>query len=185
MEMAGAEYVIAGGLATQLHVSDPRFTADVDVVARQEDGARIADALDQLSTEFKLLGQRRHWIQASHRPTGTPIDINTSPLFAQLLLEPDHVELAGRRLPIATAAAIAYTKLRTQQARWPRQPRKRLIDRADLMQLLQDNAGLYERLRALAERRLHELLDEIYTESQIVVEPYPEFDEPDESHDRP
>lgn len=37
MDGAGAQYVIAGGLATQLHVSDPRFTRDVDVVARADD----------------------------------------------------------------------------------------------------------------------------------------------------
>jgi hypothetical protein len=183
MEAAGAEYVIAGGLAAQLYVSDPRFTGDVDVVAREEDAVHITEAIADLSTEFELLGRRRHWIQASHRPSGTPIDINTSPLFKQVLMEPDHVELEGIRLPIAAAVAVAYTKLRTQQPRWPRQPSKRLIDRADLIQLLQDNPGLYERLRAVAESRMHGLLDEVYVESQVTVDAYPDFDETDQAEE--
>ena len=91
------------------------------------------------------------------------------------------VELEGVRLPVAGAVAVAYTKLRTQQPRWPRQPGKRLIDRADLMQLLQDNPGLYEQLRATTEERMHDLLDAVYIESQVTVDPYPDFEEDGEN----
>ena len=179
MAAAGAEYVISGGLATQLHVSDPRFTGDVDVVARFEDAERIIEQLQHpsFSDEFEFVVRQRNWTQAAHRASGTPIDINTSPLFRHVLAEPDHVELEGQRLPIAAAVRIAYTKLRTQQRRWPRTPRKRLIDRADVMQLLEDNPGLYERLRGIAEPRLHNLLDEIHAESQVEVDPYPDFED--------
>lgn len=79
MDAAGAQYVVSGGLATQLHVSNPRFTAD--------------------------------------------------------------------------------------------------IDRADLIELLQDNPGLYDRLRAVAEERLQPLLEAVYAESTVTVEPYPDFDD--------
>ncbi len=181
MKMAGAEYVISGGLATQLHVSDARFTGDVDVVTRHEDAARIIDALQRSSAEFELIAQRRNWIQAAHRASGTPIDINTSPLFRRVLENPSIVELDGVNFPIAAPVAVAYTKLRTQQPRWPRNPRKRLVDRADLMQLLSDNPGLYELLKDDAEQRLHPLLDEIYAESQVAFEEYPDFDDQEDA----
>jgi len=177
MKRAGAEYVISGGLATQLHVSDPRFTGDVDVVARHNDAVQIIDAIRHSSAEFELIAQRRNWTQAAHRSSGTPIDINTSPLFGRVLENPAIVELEGVRFPVAAPVAVAYTKLRTQQPRWPRSPRKRLIDRADLIQLMSDNPGLYELLKDFAEQRLHPLLDEIYAESQAAFEEYPDFND--------
>lgn len=76
-------------------------------------------------------------------------------------------------------AAVTYTQLCTQRPRWPRQPSKRLINRADLIQWLQDNPALNERLRTLAEERLHPRLDEIYAEPQVTVDAYQDFDEQD------
>jgi hypothetical protein len=167
MAAARAEYVISGGLAAQRHIKEPRFTRDVDVVVRSQDEPEIQLALARphFAEQFQLVHRRRRWTAIIHRPSGTPIDINASSLFALLLEEPELVELAGVAIPFAAANGVAYTKLRTQQPHWPHLPDKRLTDRADLIRLLRDNAQLYGHLRVKVEATLQGLLDVIHAES--------------------
>lgn len=71
MKRAGAEYVISGGLATQLHDSDPRFTGDVNVVARHNDAVQIIDAIQHF-TNFSMTSPRSGCIRCLTRFTPNP-----------------------------------------------------------------------------------------------------------------
>ena len=183
MAAAGVEYVITGGLAAQLHVSQPRFTLDVDIVLRPEDEVAVREAITRspFREQFELVHVRRRWTALVHRDTGTPIDINSSRLFTRLLEDPQPIDLEDDIIPFAAPLWVAYSKLRTQQGRWPRAVDKRLIDRADLIRLLRDNPGLYEDLRARVDGDMLDMLDAVRAESKQSDElpPYPDDDEAD------
>lgn len=168
MEAAGAEWVITGGLAAQRYVLDPRYTRDVDLVIRAEDEARVHEALatEPFSAEFEIVHRKRTWTALVHRPSGTPVDVNSSGLFKRLLESPERLEFEGADLRFARAVWVAYTKLRTQNPRWPRKPERRVQDRADLMFLLNANPGLFGDLRGIAEPRLQAILDAVWAECQ-------------------
>jgi hypothetical protein len=61
---------------------------------------------------------------------------------------------------------LALAKLRTQRSDWPRDPRKRLQDRADLMALLQTHPRIIDKLKAdpLTNDEMRTILNDVLRE---------------------
>ncbi len=166
MAEAGAKWVVTGGLAAQLYVDQPRFTLDVDAIVRPEDEASVFSCLQTPAhaEEFELIHRKRRWIALVHRRSGTPVDINSSKLFQDLVEDPSWIDLEGVKLPFAASRWIAFVKLRTQRRSWPRNPEKRLQDRADLMKILMANPEVPDELRSMVDEEMARLLEQVIEE---------------------
>lgn len=159
-------YVISGGLAAQLYSAQPRMTVDVDVVARRDEFQALREAAPWSRYGCELVFDRRRYVQLKHVASNVAIDINLDTRFARLLDGPTMETVEGRPVTFASAAGIALTKLRTQRADWPRDPIKRVKDRADLMAILRGQPEVADALRAdlLTTDEMRRILDEILAE---------------------
>lgn len=156
-------YVITGGLAAQLYSDQPRMTVDVDIVSLRPAFQAIQDAGPWAQYGCELVFDRPRYVKLKHVASNVEIDINLDTRFARLLEEPTHELVDGQAVPFASAAEIAFTKLRTQRADWPRDPIKRVKDRADLMAILRGYPQVAEALRTdpMTTNEMRRILDDI------------------------
>lgn len=140
-------YAITGGLAAQLYTDQPRMTMDVDVVSLREpfETLRVAEPWARYGLE--LIFDRRRFIKLRHVSSNVEIDINVDTRFARLLGELLIESIDGQDIAFVSAAGIAFAKLRTQRSDWPRDPAKRLQDRADLIRMMRGQPALLVTLR--------------------------------------
>ncbi|MGB9623900.1 MAG: hypothetical protein ACPMAQ_03480 [Phycisphaerae bacterium] len=141
-------YVITGGLAAQLYSDQPRLTVDVDVVSLRDRFQVLRDAAPWSRYGCELLLDLGRYVRLKHVAGNVEIDINLDARFARLLEGPAYEQIEGEAVAFASAAGIAFAKLRTQRSDWPRDPIKRVKDRADLMAILRRYPQIADQLRA-------------------------------------
>jgi hypothetical protein len=159
-------YVITGGLAAQLYSDQPRMTVDVDVVSLRPAFKALQEAAPWAHYGCELIFDRRRYVKLKHVASNVEIDINLDARFARLLEGPTQQLVEGQTVPFASAGEIAFTKLRTQRSDWPRDPIKRVKDRADLMAILRGYPELAEALRTdpMTTDEMRRILDDILSD---------------------
>lgn len=159
-------YVITGGLAAQLYSDEPRMTVDVDVVSLRDEFKALQQAAPWGRYGCELVFDRRRYVKLKHVASNVEIDINVDTRFACLLDEPRYESVEGQAVAFASPAGIALTKLRTQRPDWPRDPIKRVKDRADLMAIFRRYPEIADRLRVdpMTTDEMRRILDEILSD---------------------
>jgi len=159
-------YVITGGLAAQLYSEQPRMTVDVDVVSLKAKFKVLQQASPWERYGCELVFDRRRYIKLKHVASNVEIDINVDTRFARLLDDPVYELVDGQMVAFTSAASIAFAKLRTQRADWPRDPIKRVKDRADLMAIFRGLPDIPDKLRSdpMTTDEMRQILDSILAE---------------------
>jgi hypothetical protein len=146
LDEAGVAYAIIGGVAVQIHLTDPRTTLDIDIA--------VADRLptDRLiAAGCTPRGQFQHsdnWTG----PDGTPVQFTIDPALESAIARADTIERAGVRLRVIRRADLLHEKLRSGSDP-ARRRSKRLQDLGDAQALLEADPSLSSELTA-AERAL-------------------------------
>jgi len=139
-------YVVVGGLAVQLYNIETRPTVDVDIVSLRDAFARLKADQPWSRYGFELVFDRRRFIKLRHVESNVEVDINVDTRFARMLNQPTIEMVDGQPIAFCSPARLALSKLRTQRSDWPRDPRKRLQDRADLVAILQSRPDIAQEL---------------------------------------
>lgn len=162
----GVPYVVVGGLAVQLYNIETRPTVDVDLVSLREPFGEMKKMEPWSKYGFELVFDRRRFIKLKHAASNVEVDINVDTRFARVLEQPTIELVEGQQIAFCSPARLALTKLRTQRTDWPRDPRKRLQDRADLMSVLRTHPEIVDELRhdPLTNDEMRQILDEILRE---------------------
>lgn len=143
----GVPYAVTGGLAAQLYTEQPRMTMDVDIVSLREPFKTLQKAEPWARYGLELVFDRRRFIKLKHAASNVEIDVNVDTRFARLLEGLTLETVDGMEISFVSARGIAFAKLRTQRSDWPRDPAKRLQDRADLIRILRGQPEVLELLR--------------------------------------
>jgi hypothetical protein len=148
---ADVPYAIIGGIALQVHQSEPRTTLDIDVAVATY-GVLPRGQLE--AAGFTCTGQYSHsenWVS----PEGTPVQFTEDPALAEAISRAEEVELEDVRLRVIGRADLLHAKLRAAVDP-ARRRSKRLQDLADTQALIESFPDLEQELsdgeRALLER---------------------------------
>jgi predicted nucleotidyltransferase len=143
LAQARTPYALIGGLALQVHQSEPRTTLDIDLAVLSR------GAIPQAELEaagFSRTGQFEHsenWIG----PEGTPVQFTDDPALAPAVARAEEVEIEGVRLRVIRRADLLHEKLRAASDP-ARRRSKRLQDFADAQALIEDDPELAAGLTA-------------------------------------
>ncbi|HEV7429090.1 MAG TPA: hypothetical protein VGQ46_22265 [Thermoanaerobaculia bacterium] len=139
---AGVPYAIIGGVALQVHQSDPRTTLDIDVAVVQRD-AIPRDALAAAGFRFHdAFEHSENWFSAD----GTPIQFTDDAMLAAAISNADEVALEDVTLRVIRVVDLLHEKLRAGGDP-ARRRSKRLQDLADAEALLEMEPDLARELR--------------------------------------
>jgi predicted nucleotidyltransferase len=136
-------YAIIGGVALQVHQSNPRTTLDIDVAvvsrksipsgALEAAGFRFHDAFEH----------SENWFSAD----GTPVQFTDDPMLAAAVVNADEIALDGVTLRVIRVRDLLHEKLRAG-CDPARRRSKRLQDLADAAAILEDDPELADELTA-------------------------------------
>ena len=159
-------YVVTGGIALQLYSDPIRHTVDVDVVSLRQPFEKLKAVEPWSRYGFELVFDRRRFIKLRHLESNVEVDINVDTRFARVLDQPTVELVEGQRIAFCSPGKLALTKLRTQRTDWPRDPAKRLQDRADLMRIIRGRPAIGDELRddPQTNDEMRQILDEILRE---------------------
>jgi hypothetical protein len=149
---ADVPYAIIGGIALQVHHTEPRTTLDIAVA--------VAD-YSQISRHrleaagFTCTGRFSH-SENWRGPEGTPVQFTDDPALAAALTRTEEVPLEDVRLHVIGRVDLLHEKLRAA-ADPARRRSKRLQDLADVQALLEATPALAQEL-SVAERTMLEQL---------------------------
>ena len=138
---ADVPYVIIGGVALQVHQTEPRTTLDIAIAVAAY--GQIPRA--QLEAAgFSCTGRFSHsenWIG----PEGTPVQFTDDPALAEAITRAEEIELDDVRLRVLSRVDLLHEKLRAA-ADPARRRSKRLQDLADVQALLESSPALAQEL---------------------------------------
>jgi hypothetical protein len=156
-------YVVTGGLAVQLYNIETRPTVDVDIVSLRKPFEQLKKEEPWSRYGFELVFDHRRHIKLRHAASNVEVDINVDTRFSRLLEHYETETIEGYSVRFTAPAMLALTKLRTQRNDWPRDPVKRVQDRADLMALLHNYPELVATLRTdpLTTEEMQSILDDV------------------------
>jgi hypothetical protein len=138
---ARTPYAIIGGVALQVHQTEPRTTLDIDLAVRSFDDIPRG-ALE--TAGFAVTGHFTHsenWAG----PDGTPVQFTDDPALAAAIERADEVPLDDVRLRVIRRVDLLHEKLRAG-ADPARRRSKRLQDLADAQALLESTPALASEL---------------------------------------
>lgn len=145
---ANVPYAIIGGVALQLHQTEPRTTLDIDVAVAtygQLPRAQLEAAGFTWSGRFS---HSENWIG----PEGTPVQFTDDPALVDAITRAEDVALEEVCLRVIGRTDLLHEKLRAA-ADPARRRSKRLQDLADAQALLESTPTLLHEL-SVAERAL-------------------------------
>jgi hypothetical protein len=139
----GTPYAIIGGVALQIHQTEPRTTLDIDLavpdVTALPDSALLAAGF----TRTGVLPHSVNWIG----PGGTPVQFSDDPAFRDAIERSTTSTVDGT--PLRVAAPLHLVKAKLRAARDPgRRRSKRIQDRADAVSLVESQPSLLAELTA-------------------------------------
>ena len=151
---AGVPYALIGGVAVQIHQSEPRTTLDIDLAVT--DCGRIPR--EQLRAAG--FAEKGHFVHSENwvAPEGTPVQFTDDPLLAVAIARAQEVEIAGVGFRVIRRADLLHEKLRAGSDP-ARRRSKRLQDLADAQALLETDLTLTAELSA-EERAILDTLPE-------------------------
>lgn len=138
---AHLSYAIIGGIALQVHQSEPRTTLDI-AVAVATYGQIPRSQLE--AAGFIFHGRFTHsenWFG----PEGTPVQFTEDPALAQAIARAEEIALDEVRLRVITHVDLLHEKLRAASDP-ARRRSKRLQDLADVQSLLESTPELVQEL---------------------------------------
>ncbi|MFL5311225.1 MAG: hypothetical protein ACJ79H_12305 [Myxococcales bacterium] len=145
---AGVQYAVIGGVALQIHQSDPRTTIDIDLAVL---------ARDQIPRErlrragFRMtFANSENWIG----PEETPVQFTDDASLAGAISHAEEISIESVKLRVIGKFDLLREKLRAGSDP-ARRRSKRLPDLADAHGLVESDATLLDRLTA-AERKILE-----------------------------
>ncbi|MGH7265993.1 MAG: nucleotidyl transferase AbiEii/AbiGii toxin family protein [Candidatus Rokuibacteriota bacterium] len=149
---AGTAYAIIGGVALQVHQTEPRTTLDIDLAVR-----RFGDVPRRglEAAGFAPTGRFAHsenWVGLD----GTPVQFTDDPALARAIERADEVPLDEVRLRVIRRVDLLHEKLRAA-ADPARRRSKRGQDLADAQALLESTPALASELTPAE----HALLDRL------------------------
>jgi hypothetical protein len=149
---ARTPYAIIGGIAVQIHHSEPRTTLDIDVAVPSRDSIPI-HAL--LTAGFHRSGSFEHsdnWTFSD----GTPVQFSDDTALADAIASAESLTVDGVTLKVIRAIDLVHEKLRA--GRDPARRRsKRLQDLTDAVSLIESHAELLDQLSPQERRVIDEL----------------------------
>jgi hypothetical protein len=135
-------YAIIGGIAVQIHQSEPRTTLDIDLAVLSR-SAIPSEAL--IAAGFRRTGsfeRSENWVAAD----GTPVQFTDDPMLAGAVSSAAEITVDGVQLRVIQAADLLHEKIRAGSDP-ARRRSKRLQDLADAEALIEMDSGLGEQLR--------------------------------------
>jgi hypothetical protein len=149
---AHVPYAIIGGVALQVHQTEPRTTLDVDVALIGRDTIP-RDALTAAGFRFhQAFEHSENWYSSD----GTPIQFSDDPMLARAVSDAEEVAFEDVTLRVIRVVDLLHEKLRA--AGDPARRRsKRLQDLADVEALLEMDARLARELTAAEKATLAQL----------------------------
>jgi nucleotidyltransferase AbiEii toxin of type IV toxin-antitoxin system len=150
---SGTDYALIGGLAMQVHQSEPRTTLDIDVAV----ASREAIPREALTAAGFVATGSFPYTENWRGPGGTPVQFSDDTVFADAIRRAESVQLADARLRVVTVVDLVRAKLRSA-AEPERRESKRLRDLADIQELLEEHPTLSQALSAEERAALHALL---------------------------
>jgi hypothetical protein len=145
---ARVAYAIIGGVALQVHQTDPRTTLDIDVAVS---GAEAIPRSHLEAAGFRITGRfanSENW----EVPDGVPVQFTDDPALAGAVARAEELELEGVRIRVIRRADLFHEKLRSASDPAHRRS-KRLQDLADAQALIESAPELAGELTP-AERAL-------------------------------
>jgi hypothetical protein len=146
-------YAIIGGIALQVHSSDPRTTIDIDLAVLSRE-VIPRDAMT--AAGFRMTGAFEHsenWVS----PDGTTVQLTDDPLLGDAIRAAEEVLLDDVSLPVIRVADLMHAKLRAGSDP-ARRLSKRFQDLGDVIGLLESKPELEKELspeeRAILKRGL-------------------------------
>src|ERR1051326_7791772 len=146
-------YAIIGGIALQVHSTDPRTTIDIDLAVLSRE-AIPRDAMT--AAGFRMTGSFEHsenWVS----PDGTTVQLTDDPLLGDAIRAAEEVLLDDVSLPVIRVADLMHAKLRAGSDP-ARRLSKRFQDLGDVIGLLESKPELEQELspeeRAILKRGL-------------------------------
>ncbi len=149
---ARVSYAIIGGIAIQVHQTEPRTTLDIDVAVATY-GQIPRPQLEEAG--FTLTGRFSHpenWAG----PEGTPVQFTDDPALRGAITRAEDVTLEDVRLRVIRRVDLLHEKLRAA-ADPDRRRSKRLQDLADAQGLIEATPVLLEDLTATERAVLEQL----------------------------
>ncbi len=149
---AGTPYALIGGIAVQLHRSEPRTTLDIDLVLHARSDWPAAAFEHEGFRRTGVFEHSENWESAD----GTPVQVTDDPLLAAAIGRAETVEIDG--LPLRVLAPLDLLRAKLRAASDPARRRsKRLLDLADAQGLVEEYSELAAAL-APEEREILERL---------------------------
>jgi len=134
---ANTAYTVIGGVALQIHQSEPRTTLDIDLAVTSM-SALPERAL--FAAGFSKTGAFPHSVNWMG-PGGTPIQFSDDPAFGEAIERSGVTMIDGTPLQVATPLDLVKAKLRA--AKDPERRRsKRIQDLADAVSLVESQPDL-------------------------------------------
>lgn len=137
LDAARAPYAIIGGVALQIHQSEPRTTLDVDIAVLKRTDLPV-DALE--GAGFVRTGSFEH-SENWRGPGGTPVQFADDPAFSDAIRRAITSEVDGATLRVLAPIDLVRAKLRAARD-VARRRSKRLQDRADALALVEERPEL-------------------------------------------
>lgn len=149
---ARTSYAIIGGVALQVHQTEPRTTLDIDLAVRSFDDIPRT-ALE--AAGFALTGRFTHsenWVASD----GTPVQFTDDPVLTEAIERAEEVPLDEVCLRVIRRVDLFHEKLRAASDP-ARRRSKRLQDLADVQALIESTPALVSELTAAERAQLGRL----------------------------
>lgn len=136
-------YALIGGLAVQVHRSEPRTTLDIDIAVISRD-AIPRESLEAAGMQFRgSFDHSDNWLSAD----GTPIQFSADPSLAASIRRSASIELDEVTIRVITVEDLLHEKLRAGSDAGRRRS-KRLQDLSDAEGILEERPELASTLSA-------------------------------------
>jgi hypothetical protein len=137
LEAAGTPYAIIGGIALQIHQSEPRTTLDIDLAISSFDVIPRQQLQEAGFTPTGQVPPSENWLG----PERVPVQFTADPALAPALDRAIAIDLADVRLRVIARADLLHEKLRAGSDP-ARRRSKRLQDLADVEAILEETPDL-------------------------------------------
>ena len=134
-------YAIIGGVALQVHQSEPRTTLDIDLAVRSLDSIPRAKLEGAGFVPRGRFSHSENWLA----PDGTPVQFTDDPALLEAIGRAAEIELEDVRLRVIGHVDLLHEKLRAGSDP-ARRRSKRLQDLVDAQALLETTPSLRNQL---------------------------------------
>jgi hypothetical protein len=147
-------YAVIGGVALQVHQTEPRTTLDIDIAVPSLDRLPRADLEATGFVRRRRFSHSENWLG----PEGVPVQFTDDPTLADAIERAVAIQLDGAQLRVIGRAHLLHEKLRAGSDP-ARRRSKRLQDLADAQALIESTPALRAELTQAEQAILDRLPD--------------------------